>query len=244
MDETEGETLIDMLPAMNDRFAEEPDSMLGRYVGLYRITLNTESSDSEQKPRLFIVMCNTNRTGMHVDKTYDMKGSTRHRLAKPDEHVGKDQNFNEEVGQLTLSREVAKDLMRIHQGDVDLLLEYRIMDYSLLLQIHDAQASEKPARPEDQSVKLQGPAASSKAANISKENPSYGIKSPDGRYTYFFGLIDALVPYDTFGEPKYCGFAYPQMQYCGNNVITCCKGDAASRVPPDFYRDRQVEMFQ
>jgi 1-phosphatidylinositol-4-phosphate 5-kinase len=240
MAEDEAETLIDMLPDMNQRFAQEPDSMIGRYLGLYRIILTTEEGLVE-KPRLFFIMCNTNRTSLHIDKTYDMKGSTRHRLSKPEESVGKDQNFDEDLGTLTLSPKVAADLCRIHRADVDLLLKYRIMDYSLLLQIHD---NTKPPERTHPKVELLGGPAPTAQPYHDAETPGFGIKSYDGRYSYFFGLIDILVPYDTFPEPKYLGLSYPQAQYLGNNIITCGGADAASRVPPDYYRDRQVDMFE
>jgi len=66
-----------------------------------------------------------------------------------------------------------------------------------------------------------------------KWDPFKGIPSADGRYTYFFGLIDMLVPYTL----------YPKCQYAGTHLVACltCKwdGNEASRIPPDMYCDRQ-----
>jgi hypothetical protein len=226
---------------MSQRFQEEPNSMIGRYLGLYRISFEGTS-------RLFFVMLNTNRSGLKATFTFDMKGSSRHRNAKPDESVKKDNDWWEDTnvaGGLDITEQTAAKLARIHEGDVDLLCKYRIMDYSLLVQIHDSTSAAKKQE-ELACVPLLGGSAMQSQSGASKlpvGNPGFGIKSADGRKTYFFGLIDILVPYDTFPEPKYLGLAYPQAQYIANNVVTCGKADLAARVPPDYYRDRQVEMF-
>merc|ERR1719387_2264364 len=77
--------------------------------------------------------------GKSITKSYDIKGSTRHRLAPVEDSVGKDLNFDQEVGALDLDPEVAMELCDTHQADVEILRRYDIMDFSLLIQIHDAQ---------------------------------------------------------------------------------------------------------
>lgn len=64
--------------------------------------------------------------------------------------------------------------------------------------------------------------------------PNTGITSPNGRYTYYFSLIDMLVPFTL----------YPKLQYAGTQLVTACHGDASSRVPPEYYCDRQEEKFR
>ncbi|CAJ1404573.1 unnamed protein product [Effrenium voratum] len=121
---------------MLQRLKEEPRSFLGRYCGLYRVSMEGEPS------RLFFVMRSVTTHSLGISHTYDIKGSLRHRFADPDESVGKDLNFDQELGpSLGLPAAVAREVAEVHQTDVELLQEFRIMDFSLLLQIHDTQGT-------------------------------------------------------------------------------------------------------
>merc|ERR1712059_119493 len=64
-------------------------------------------------------------------------------------------------------------------------------------------------------------------------NPSDGLYDKDGEMCYTLGLIDCLVPFDF----------YPCAQYLGTQLITCGGGLTASRVPPEYYYQRQVNMM-
>merc|ERR1711941_140613 len=82
------------------------------------------------------------KVAQKIHRRYDMKGSVRHRRAKPDDSIGKDLNFWDDVGKLEITRDVAQELAEIHEGDTELLLRHDIMDdYSLLLFIHDRDGS-------------------------------------------------------------------------------------------------------
>jgi len=131
----EAETLMKMLPDLIRRFQVAPHSMLGRYVGLYRLF-----SEDMNYDRLFFVMMGATQHTESVWKTYDMKGSTKGRKAKPGEVVKKDLDFWDDLGALSINDETASILRATHVEDVKLLRRHKIMDYSVLLQVVDRDA--------------------------------------------------------------------------------------------------------
>jgi 1-phosphatidylinositol-4-phosphate 5-kinase len=260
---SEAETLLRMMVDMRNRIQEEPRSMLGRYLGLYRLTM-------QGKQRLFFVMRAIPAIPIKEPSIYDLKGSERHRLAKrPKEKVGKDLNFHDEVGRLNLAPEAAEELMQIHKADVGILSWYDIMDYSVLLFIQERPNENEQAHagangmPPTCSVKLHSSTplrrhpTMEKLAGLNRSRTAlHGamgnsvqngttmssqpndkveciIRSGDGKQVYYFGLIDVLVDYNW----------YAKTQYWGTHVITCGDADRASRVPPVQYADRQKGMM-
>ncbi|CAE7614519.1 PIP5K1B [Symbiodinium natans] len=279
------------------RLKEEPRSILGRYLGLYRVSMQGHP------PRLFFVMRSVTTHSLGISHTYDIKGSTRNRISDPHDSVGKDVNFDEEMGpSLDLPRAIGAEVAEVHQADVELLQEFRIMDFSLLLQIHDRTNGAFQQRRHECGVRLREikqrqrfsfrrglPGLPSPPSRRTRTLPG-GLVPADGRtevpghspevhvrpgrprhtwtwqgttslllatdpspsipstptnwlpndgtltrrdasMVYTMGLIDMLVPFS----------AYPKMQYVGMEVITCGNGTASSRVPPDFYCERQIE---
>ncbi|CAE8622330.1 unnamed protein product [Polarella glacialis] len=277
----EAETLVGMLPRYIERLTAEPRSMLGRYLGLYRLCMEGEPE------RLFFIMRAVTSHHLPISHSYDLKGSTRHRTAKPGESVGKDNNFDEEMGQsLCLPPDIAEEVADVHQADVELLQDFNIMDFSLLVQIHDKTGSffkqieeaHQETKSKTRGVVIEGMDStqslassasgrvtlkreggggswlhqSSGALSLREHMPSAtpdilressrkacktwdssdgSVLREDGTMVYTFGLIDMLVPFT----------AYPKMQYCGMTLLTCGQGGKSSRVPPDFYCERQIE---
>eukprot|EP00434_Breviolum_minutum_P028981 symbB.v1.2.025639.t1/scaffold2502.1/size77591/4 len=282
-----------MLPDYLERLQQEPRTLLGRYLGLYRVFLEGET------PKLFFVMRSVTTHSFGICHSYDLKGSLRNRKADPHESVGKDLNFDEEMGtSLRLPPEVASEVAEVHELDLELLQEFRIMDFSLLLQIHDTSGNFRDIRPtcsvtlqakqrrrwrhslpllklsmrkKRSSRRLKGtvsgtvptvqePArtnghevivrAGSLASSWTRQGTFSHLPSSsptqaqqkwmpndgtlirrDGTMLYTLGIIDMLVPFT----------AYPKMQYVGMELLTCGRGTESSRVPPDFYCERQIE---
>lgn len=264
--EIEASTLMSMLADYESHLAAIPFSFLGRYLGLYRLKIQGIS-------KLFFVMraVSDPEVGLRITKSFDIKGSTRHRLAPDSDSVGKDLNFDKEVGQLDLPPEIAKQIVATHKADCELLRQYSIMDFSFLIQIHDAEGklgkkntNKSTSMESHPSVKLKegsthrlqwfnpkdsaftGLDLSTKVNDIQLEmgaahidldvkwSPNKGIRSSDGRFTYFFGLIDMLVPYGW----------YPKAQYVGTHLVACvkcsCDAEGASRIPANKYCNRQI----
>jgi len=267
----EAETLLAMLDDMRNRITEEPRSMLGRYLGLYRLTLSGSM-------RLFFVMRAIPAVNRHIHRRYDLKGSIRNRRAKEDESVGKDVNFHNEIGELGLTADVAEELVDIHARDVELLREHEIMDYSILCFVHDS-LMEAPKT----SQAMGGVTKTGMAPIVSlRRSSTQALTTLPGETamlqrgsTIAFGTLlrDRSVSCDTAPRGTPPGFGcgnphtgipsadgrrtyyfgiidllvaytlYPKVQYHGTHVITCGKALEASRVPPDYYAGRQVKMF-
>merc|ERR1719375_2497528 len=122
--------LCHMLPEYIQHVRDNPQSLLCRFMGLYELTMN------ESEPQLFLVMLNTTKFSQPVSRAYDLKGSTRHREAKG-EKVGKDMDFLADIGRFGLPAKLSAELAQAHASDVDFLRRFGIMDFSLLVQVHD-----------------------------------------------------------------------------------------------------------
>jgi len=246
----EATSLLQMLPDMCRRFNSSPNSLLGRYCGLYRVR-----GEALEYNLLFFVMRNATQHRYPIAKSFDLKGSTRNRRSKPDDPVGKDVNFLEEFGGLNLSPQLASELLQTHHQDVEILRQHEVMDYSLLVQVHDRQASavcpklypSVPVRmghspvPQDSpwSVRVATASASSqhpnRAATGGVQWRAYdGITSADGRFLYTFALIDILVPYAWWSKA----------QVLKNEIQSCGRSEEFSRIQFDDYADRQIEFMK
>jgi len=256
----EAETLIQMLPDLIARFEVAPQTLINPFLGLYHIF-----GESLHDSFLFVVMMNATQHNLPVHHAFDLKGSTHGRWADPSEHVGKDLNFEEEFVGLGLKDDIAQDLLQTHADDVELLRKYTIVDYSVLLEVHDQQHTlntpSKRWKPKGDvtrvkigggpldfntpfaqqvsgSLGMQGMAFSVDALSRSCETvawrPSTGIWSADGRFLYTVAIIDLLTP---FGIK-------PKLEVIMNEVISCGKGDEFSKVPPEAYASRQIELME
>lgn len=262
----EAELLMTMLPDFLGRLQTTPHTFLGKYLGLYRIG-----------KRLFFVMRAVSTHTKKITRTYDIKGALKNRDAPETDGIGLDFNFRREVGTISVDPEVAVELAQTHADDCEVLKHHGIMDFSLLVQVHDTQA---PAKKEEGKTKTRGVTMdddgtagchhaqgtsdtsglagagsqwfasggpTKKGVDVAFEDsyrsissksdvewrPDAGVWSTDGRYLFTFGLIDILVPYTL----------KPKVQYCFEQIGSCGHGDDYSRIPPDYYCDRQVELF-
>jgi len=110
-------------------------TLLPQYLGMYRLTV--EGSES-----YVVVMRNIFGRKYIVHKKYDLKGSTVQRQASEKERMKelptyKDNDFLEEGCKLYLPQDAKKSLIDMLTSDTEFLTKLRLMDYSLLLGIHD-----------------------------------------------------------------------------------------------------------
>ncbi|KAJ3413105.1 Phosphatidylinositol-4-phosphate 5-kinase [Chytridiales sp. JEL 0842] len=112
---------------------ENPQTLLCRIFGLHRVKL------PGKKKIHFVVMGNVFPSNKDIHETYDLKGSTVGRLTRDDgpSAVMKDLNWLEKERTLHLGPQ--KRAMFLHQvtKDVKFLKRMQIMDYSLLIGVHD-----------------------------------------------------------------------------------------------------------
>lgn len=136
----EAKLLREMLPSYVKHLVEHPDSLLARFYGLHRVEMPT------LKRRTFFVVMQSvfycpvePPLALHVK--FDLKGSTVGRRTDDadcaDGAVQKDLNFAEQRRRIVLGRDQVLLFAETLRADTNYLKELRIMDYSLLLGVHD-----------------------------------------------------------------------------------------------------------
>ncbi|XP_061731049.1 phosphatidylinositol 5-phosphate 4-kinase type-2 gamma-like [Nerophis ophidion] len=199
-------------------------TLLPQFLAMYRVTVESEDT-------YLLVMRNMFSHRLHVHRKYDLKGSLVSREASFKEKVKdlptfKDVDFMNNMQKIYVSDEQKESIMDKLSRDIEFLARMRIMDYSLLLGIHDVQRAEKEeedmgtessgAEEEpDEIVSAVAPMSSTFPAGIAGYMSSfkamgpgefdphvdvYAVESAVGapqREVYFMGLIDVLTQYDT-----------------------------------------------
>ncbi|KAM9408701.1 phosphatidylinositol 5-phosphate 4-kinase type-2 gamma-like [Pholidichthys leucotaenia] len=196
-------------------------TLLPQFLAMYRVTVENEDT-------YLLVMRNMFSHRLHVHRKYDLKGSLVSREASFKEKVKelptyKDVDFRNNMQKVYVSDEEKEKVMDKLNRDIEFLVRMRIMDYSLLLGIHDVERAEEeevvlapPSEEEEEdenspasaprSTSLDGIAGymnSFKPMGPGEFDPYvdvYAIQSSDGapqREVYFMGLIDVLTQYDT-----------------------------------------------
>uniref|UniRef100_A0AAQ4P1C0 Phosphatidylinositol 5-phosphate 4-kinase type-2 gamma n=1 Tax=Gasterosteus aculeatus aculeatus TaxID=481459 RepID=A0AAQ4P1C0_GASAC len=198
-------------------------TLLPQFLGMYRVSVDSEET-------YLIVMRNMFSHRLVVHRKYDLKGSLVAREASDKERVKelptyKDMDFRNNMQKVYVTDEQKEKVMEKLNKDVEFLVRLKIMDYSLLLGIHDVGRAERDEE-EGEEVSNEDEA---EAENGLAQAGSYGT-SPEGiagymscckplgpgefdpyvdvyalgscpgapqREVYFMGLIDVLTQYDT-----------------------------------------------
>lgn len=116
------------------------DTMLPQYMGMYRITVNDVET-------YMVVMRNIFSPRLHIHKKYDLKGSTVARQASDKEKAKdlptfKDKDFLNAGLIIQVGLDAKAKIMDQLQADVEFLTKLNLMDYSLLVGIHDEERSD------------------------------------------------------------------------------------------------------
>ncbi|XP_052245629.1 phosphatidylinositol 5-phosphate 4-kinase type-2 alpha-like [Dreissena polymorpha] len=111
------------------------NTMLPHYLGMYRITVNDVET-------YLCVMRNVFSPRQPTHKKYDLKGSTVDRCASDKEKAKelptfKDNDFLEDDAKVNIGAEEKAELMNKLTRDVNFLASLHLMDYSLIVGIHD-----------------------------------------------------------------------------------------------------------
>ncbi|KAM9798957.1 phosphatidylinositol 5-phosphate 4-kinase type-2 gamma-like [Syngnathus typhle] len=196
-------------------------TLLPQFLAMYRVTVESEDT-------YLLVMRNMFSHRLHVHKKYDLKGSLVSREATLKEKVKelptyKDMDFMNNMQKIYVCDEVKESVMGKLNRDIEFLVRMKIMDYSLLLGIHDVEKAEREEEELESSDGEEEQDESSHSALPCSTSPEgiagymnsfkpmgpgefdpyvdvYAIESAVGaprREVYFMGLIDVLTQYDT-----------------------------------------------
>jgi len=243
------------LPSYEEHLHRFPESLLCRYLGLHRIRLDVESRTVEGvfPERWFIIMKSAFYTSLAIHEKYDLKGSSWGRwasegdLARGCPLLDLDWKAGtSKFSPLRLRPDDQDTLLAQYVADTALLQHYDVVDYSILMGIHDLQHDWKnaPASPSLRQTCAVTLSPGSKSTSASKAIPTGdskvpgAVKSQNGLLVIFC-LIDTLEPYDFERQIQHgvggavttliSAFGYP----CEQAIVD-----------PLSYRERQMQLFR
>ncbi|XP_016394224.1 phosphatidylinositol 4-phosphate 5-kinase type-1 gamma-like [Sinocyclocheilus rhinocerous] len=241
----EAEFLQKLLPGYYMNLNQNPRTLLPKFFGLYCV-------QSGGKNIRMVVMNNVLPRVVRMHLKYDLKGSTYKRRASKKERekakpTFKDLDFMQDIQEgLMLDTDTYSALVKTLQRDCLVLESFKIMDYSLLLGVHNIDQAEKEQqmegsqgnsdekRPLAQKAlystameSIQG--ASACGEEIDTEDTMGGIPAVNGkgeRLLLYIGIIDILQSYRLIKKLEHTWKALVH------------DGDTVSVHRPSFYADR------
>lgn len=129
-------TMHEIMPRYHQYIVESHTvTLLPQYLAMYRTTI-------EAKEYYYLVLRNVFSPTRKIHKKYDLKGSRVDREAKDSEKENetptlKDNDFTQHNVKLNIGGDVKVTLMQKVKKDAEFLSKLNIMDYSLLVGIHD-----------------------------------------------------------------------------------------------------------
>uniref|UniRef100_A0AAZ3PP69 Phosphatidylinositol 5-phosphate 4-kinase type-2 alpha n=1 Tax=Oncorhynchus tshawytscha TaxID=74940 RepID=A0AAZ3PP69_ONCTS len=192
------------------------NTLLPQFLGMYRLTVDGDET-------YMIVTRNVFSHRLSVYKKYDLKGSTVAREASDKEKAKelptyKDNDFINDGQKIYIDDDNKKMFLEKLRKDVEFLAQLKLMDYSLLVGIHDVErAEQEEVESEDNEGDDEGESDggigtppdspsntldSTKPLSPGEFDPTidvYAIKSNDSaprKEVYFMAVIDILQHYD------------------------------------------------
>ncbi|KAK7479872.1 hypothetical protein BaRGS_00028862 [Batillaria attramentaria] len=204
-------------------------TLLPQYLGMYRLTVNDVET-------YMVVMRNVFSPRLTIHKKYDLKGSTVDRQASEKERMKelptfKDNDFVNDGAVINVGSEEKEKVMQILQKDVEFLSGLHLMDYSLIVGIHDCSVEDKQHRNNFPPITPM-PVFS---GELDPELERFGVRSLEGsskQEIYFMALIDVLTKY---GMKKRTAQAA--------KVVKHGAGAEISTVRPDQYARRFLDFI-
>ena len=180
-------------------------TLLPQFLGLYRICIDGTAT-------YFLVMRNIFGGKYSVHQKFDLKGLPNRRASEKEKGKGfptlKDYEFLASADpKIMISSDAKQQLISLLKRDTDFLSSLNLMNYSLLVGIHDLEAftpssadgsTSSPDTPSEDSSHLKPfkfPAATN---SLNLDDEFFGVTSSSEspkEQIYYFGLIDVLNPF-------------------------------------------------
>uniref|UniRef100_A0AAV2KX88 PIPK domain-containing protein n=2 Tax=Knipowitschia caucasica TaxID=637954 RepID=A0AAV2KX88_KNICA len=240
----EAEFLQKLLPGYYMNLNQNPRTLLPKFFGLYCV-------QSGGKNIRVVVMNNVLPRVVRMHLKFDLKGSTYKRRASKKERekarpTFKDLDFMQDIQEgLILDQDTYNALVKTLQRDCLVLESFKIMDYSLLLGVHNMDQAEREQQMEGSQGDEKRPVAQQKAlystamesiqggaacgGSIDTEDTMGGIPAVNSRgerLLLYIGIIDILQSYRLIKKLEHSWKALVH------------DGDTVSVHRPGFYADR------
>jgi len=215
-----------MLMQYHRHISTHPETLIVRFLGLHCLRVMKKRKTARiGKPKpmklYFVVMSNMFNAPFEIHRRYDLKGSWVGRetpLEKQTPAVAlKDMDFLRAGEKIQIGEERRARLLATLEMDSKFLASNNIIDYSLLLGIHDLKDG---SLPDDY--------AGTSGAQPLHQRDSGGVVSKDRQAMYFMGVIDILTPYDALKKAEHCAKSIRYFYSAAG--ISCC--------PPGAYAER------
>ncbi|KAK3914896.1 Phosphatidylinositol 5-phosphate 4-kinase type-2 beta [Frankliniella fusca] len=156
-------------------------TLLPQYLGMYRLTVDGVE-------HYLVAMRNVFSNHLQIHRKFDLKGSTVDREASDKEKEKdlptlKDNDFVKEGKKIFIGDEAKDKLMDTLTADVDFLTKLHLMDYSLLLGIHDCARAEQESRERQEQESEDNEDDDDSDSGSGLENRNIG----EGRHGYWGG---------------------------------------------------------
>ncbi len=136
----EAKLLRRIMPQYVNHLHNNPNSLLCRFYGMHRVKMKFLGEEIH-----FVIMGSVFDTNKTIHTIYDLKGSTLGRITKQEDcdagAVQKDLNLANSKKKILLGPAHVKLLADTLKSDIGLLTELNVMDYSLLIGVHDLNKS-------------------------------------------------------------------------------------------------------
>jgi hypothetical protein len=183
---------------------------------------------------------------VEIHRKYDLKGSWVGRStdqANIEQAVLKDVDFQTSQEQLRVGADVAERLIAQLEADTRFLCDNQVIDYSLLVGIHDVDRMSRVTSGErDEALRdlIRAPSADSTDFDIGQHTDSRplhqrhlgGILSSDRKVLYFMGVIDMFKTYDAKAKVEH----HAKALVYERAGVSCCS--------PDMYRNRFMAFMR
>ena len=140
---TESKFLREILPHYYRHLTRYPSTFLTHFYGMYRVCMPNANNERLH----FIIMRSVFHTEKKIDRVWDLKGSKTGRSADVGDSVSKDLDILEEGKKLHFKEpKVRSAFLEQLARDATFMARLGIMDYSLLLGVHDCESNEEQDR--------------------------------------------------------------------------------------------------
>lgn len=175
----EQEKMQSLLKSYHQHIVEtKAKTLFPQYVGMYRLTVsNTEYH--------IVVMRNVFSQKWKIHKKYDLKGSTVEREASEKEKqkslpTFKDNDFVNMGEKIYMGDEQKNELFEIVKKDVEYLEKHNLIDYSLLVGIHDVEKGGYASGYESECSETEESAEESPSSPVASTTPALANESKEG----------------------------------------------------------------
>uniref|UniRef100_A0A3B1J776 Phosphatidylinositol 5-phosphate 4-kinase type-2 gamma n=1 Tax=Astyanax mexicanus TaxID=7994 RepID=A0A3B1J776_ASTMX len=175
-------------------------TLLPQFLGMYRVTVDNEDTYLTVTRSMF-----SHRLTIH--RKYDLKGSLVSREASDKEKVKelptfKDMDFRNNMQRIYLSDEEKEKLMEKLNRDVEFLVRSKIMDYSLLLGIHDLERAEREEEEEFEESTCEEEEESENGVSAGSPAVVSPSTSPEGIAGEYDPYVDVYAIQSAAGAPQ------------------------------------------